>query len=83
MHLVSHYLFINFVFLVRYILPLPFAGSSLPLNQMIQPVSFAQNSNTENKISGNLNKVQVIWFNVVCVFVKSIKFLLQLQIYRG
>lgn len=27
---------------------------------MIQPVSFAQNINTENKSSGNLNKLQVI-----------------------
>jgi len=35
-------------------------GSSLPLNQMIQPVSFAQNSNTDNKSPGNLNKIQVI-----------------------
>lgn len=34
-------------------------GSSLPLNQMIQPVSFAQNNNTENKISGNSNQVQL------------------------
>jgi len=34
-------------------------GSSLPLNQMIQPVSFAQNSNPENKTSGNLNTLQL------------------------
>lgn len=55
-------------------LPLKFTGSSLPLNQMIQPVSFAQNSNTENKMSGNLNKVQVIWSNNVCrLFIKCIK----------
>ncbi|VVC40549.1 ENTH domain,ENTH/VHS [Cinara cedri] len=34
-------------------------GSSSPLNQMIQPVSFAQNINAENKSSGNLNKLQL------------------------
>lgn len=40
--------------------PLQFTGSSLPLNQAIQPVLFAQTSNTENKSSGNLNTLQVI-----------------------
>jgi hypothetical protein len=34
-------------------------GSSLPLNQMIQPVTFAHNSNTENQSSGSLNKLQL------------------------
>lgn len=40
--------------------PLKFPGSSLPLNQTIQPVLFAQNSNPENKSSGNVNALQVI-----------------------
>lgn len=47
------------MFFIYKIKLLQFTGSSLPSNQMIQPVSFAQNSSTENKSSGNLNTLQV------------------------